>query len=536
MVQTQAAPGLPSQILPMIFRSLGRPDQIRFTMTCRNLSGLFYLEHLEQSARGNCAAFFWACYSGDTRTAKLMLDLGVAVNSRPISYQNQKETILSLKLRNIRLASLTPLDIAICLQHTDLVNLLISHGADVNRKPSKRDNQLQCPLVELYHPIHWAVKAYGLANYHTSPVAIQDALQIIAILLDHGADPNPPSDPHRIVSTPLEIAIQGHQPGCPSPLDAMRLLLRKGADVESIDVKIQQLIGTPFEFAPWSDESYATRIDMARLLLLHGGKRTTTIDGQSVLHWLVSFSDVRLEKLLVCCVRQLCICPDIIDDNGNTPLAVACKMVCSLGNKKYPSSDDDYSPSIMPPKPVLTQLTQLLSLDANPNGLCQGLGSVKRINPLHYFMQHARSMDVAVEGAKILLRHGASPRVRPYANALPTLHYAARSAQPKLVKALFRAPLRPDVYETNIFGATALHAIFARISRSSADNILYYRQFNNDDFEVMRILVENGSDIRAKDINGRTPLDYARFANVGRNNFDEAISYFESIEKIEEVG
>jgi ankyrin repeat protein len=91
------------------------------------------------------------------------------------------------------------------------VNLLLSHGADVNAKD-------KFGLT----PLHWA-------TLHDNEVSAD-------VLLAHGADVNAKDD--EVGNTPLIIAAgQGYE-------DVTKLLLAKGADVNASDNK-----GTPLAWA-----------------------------------------------------------------------------------------------------------------------------------------------------------------------------------------------------------------------------------------------------------------------------------------------
>lgn len=117
-----------------------------------------------------------------------------------------------------------------------MIQLLLSHGADVNSRPGPRGSALQCAAQNLD----------------------EDAVETVRLLLDHNADVNPPSG---IEGTALQSAAQN------SGKDAMKivqLLLSHGADVNASP----GCHGTALQSAIWKEGP--EMLDVVELLVSHG--------------------------------------------------------------------------------------------------------------------------------------------------------------------------------------------------------------------------------------------------------------------------
>ena len=126
-----------------------------------------------------------------------------------------------------------PLHMAVCNALPEVARMIIEQGGDVNAQDNNE-----------WTPLHQAIDAYPLFN--------EKKLEIMGLLLDHGADPEAKNSNH---NTLLHLA------ACNGQLAAVRLLIEHGAIV---DVKNKD------GWTPLHEASWRGYVDITRLLLEHG--------------------------------------------------------------------------------------------------------------------------------------------------------------------------------------------------------------------------------------------------------------------------
>jgi ankyrin repeat protein len=170
----------------------------------------------------------------------------------------------------------TPLGKACWVGYPDIVHWLLNHDADMNTQAHKgwvplhgaaNHGRLQTlrMLVERNANIHIR-NDLGETPFHvaTSPQVLQDHVDIMRVLLDHGADPNSPDYDG---STPLHRSSwnkKGRYIATKGTVEGTRLLLKHGAIIDVEDNKGR----TPLQLALEHG-----RHDIAACLLEHGATR-----------------------------------------------------------------------------------------------------------------------------------------------------------------------------------------------------------------------------------------------------------------------
>jgi ankyrin repeat protein len=302
-------------------------------------------------------ALMWAAAEGHPAMVKLLAEAGAAVNARSAPLEFAKITFngstmvstplprggmtaLLLAAREGSLAGVraltevgadvnvadrdgtTPLVMAIINRHNDIAALLIEKGADLNAADSSG-------MTALYAAVD--LRQLGpLINRPTpKPTGEIDNLTLVAMLLDHGANPSPrlrlPILPrfHNAGdaqlaegATPLMRAARGRD------VPVMRLLFAKGADPNLATRNYM----TPLMFASGGGggrnrgvaESQA--IEAVRMCLEHGADvRAFNNNGATALHVAVESGADAIVKVLAEHGADL----DLQDKSGRTPLDIA---------------------------------------------------------------------------------------------------------------------------------------------------------------------------------------------------------------------
>jgi ankyrin repeat protein len=170
------------------------------------------------NTQGGMTPLLFAARQGHIETARALLGAGVAVNQTKIGDKT------------------TPLLLATINGHYDLARILIERGADPNLAALNGTTPLYAVLN-----LQWAARA-GRPKLQAHRDQVLSYLDMLRLLLDHGADPNARlttrvwysgglSGVDEIGSTPFWRAAYA------SDLDAMKLLVARGADPHIPTVK-----------------------------------------------------------------------------------------------------------------------------------------------------------------------------------------------------------------------------------------------------------------------------------------------------------
>ena len=301
----------------------------------------------------------FACRHGLTEAVRLLIAKGA-----------------NLEQRNS--ADLTPLQIAVFRGHLDIVQMLVTEGADVECTDKNGSTLLlwACEIGQ-NEAAKILLEGRAVVNYSNGSSPLQQAAQsgyldFCRLLLSHGADPDCKNVKGDTVllwasqlghtdlvdvfleggadiefrnnsGTPLQWACVNHH------LETVSLLLKKGADIEQKDCSTETLLhwatsssnmaivciflehGANVECkdiigcSPLTTACRQGEIEIARQLLLkNANTETKDIYEQSALHWTAQCnSPKKLEIIQLLCQSGAVV--DSIDSDGNTPLFLACQ-------------------------------------------------------------------------------------------------------------------------------------------------------------------------------------------------------------------
>ena len=364
-----------------------------------------------------------------------------------------RATSLTLRFEDPTVAEAsTALIIAVRRGNPALVELLLKHGADVNRGDKHGLSALGWALRLNKSDIALALREAGATEPEFSEGSLQTALWTAAkagdvsrvdTLLNRGANPNEPvQDREGKHLSLVSAAREGH-------LAVVQLLLRHGADANAGASESWSGGVTPLMAA-----SREARLDVVKALLdagvqLESKDSAYESGGETALHYAARGGHAAVIRTLVGARAKV----NAKAKGGRTPLMVAL---------------DEGKPEAA---------SVLLELGADPNsGPADGSG------PLWLA---AYNSDLAT--VKLLLDHGAQPIPRRKSPCPFALNAAAGKGSVEIVRLLLQAGSPVDT--RNVLGATALGS--AAISGHD---------------EVVKILLEAGADPNSVDRDGFTPL------------------------------
>ncbi|KAJ3106181.1 hypothetical protein HDU96_008298 [Phlyctochytrium bullatum] len=272
-----------------------------------------------------------------------------------------------------QLTPLSPLSIAIRKGNPGMIHLLLSHGADVERRTPEgltalleavsEDNQFAVEFVLEKKPDLGAREPqWGWTALHLA--CAKGMRQAVLRLLAAGAHLEAPD---ALGNTPLHVAA-AHTP------ELVEILLAHGADPNAVGMNRQ----TPLHIATLQ-QGFKLLQMCAALLRAGACPNTPKLDGQTALHHLCLVEDDRPEISIL--LTQPSWEVDARDAQGATPLMLVAG--CRVD------------------KPVAGQA--LLSVGADPNAVQPGTG----LTPLHCAVMQGNFKLMVV-----LLSGGADPRVR----------------------------------------------------------------------------------------------------------------------------
>ena len=221
----------------------GTPLDIAVEIADQGMVDLLLARHADPNAVSRAqslqTALHIAAWSGNEKAVAALLAAGAKADA-------------------VRNDDLTPLDVAVANGHTAVAALLVSHGADVNRRNSGGS-------YNGWTPLHWAVTSGKKdvvqfliekgANVNarfqsdaggnhwpqgSTPLYLATSLsqpEIVALLLEHKADPNLATEK---AITPIMIAIKNSDAGIRRRMVAA--LLDHGADVNTRDWEDKTLL------------------------------------------------------------------------------------------------------------------------------------------------------------------------------------------------------------------------------------------------------------------------------------------------------
>ncbi|XP_014681997.1 PREDICTED: serine/threonine-protein phosphatase 6 regulatory ankyrin repeat subunit B-like [Priapulus caudatus] len=323
------------------------------------------------------------------------------------------------------------LHVACCGKNLEILDLLLHHGADPNKSTMGSTFQFAYEFKKLSKCLpSYFLTAERFQGQALHFAAYANNTSIIEMLLDHDADIN---GTDCVGATPLLIAVKT------GSIEVSKLLLERGASQICKDdgtTPLHAALGSgnceisAITSALSNVENVSTRSLLVEMLLEHGGNpNCTNKRGQTPLHR--AFADVAVIKILL---KNGVDC-HASDSNGRTALLNASWCI------------------------------------------------------------HEENHSIQTEAVKILLKHGADPNVADSYKHLPLL-YACRSANPDVVKLLLDFGANANVFD--IRGNPALHLalrieedVLEKQPTMSATQLAAKREVIHD---IVKELLEHGAD------------------------------------------
>lgn len=407
----------------------------------------------------------------------------------------------------------------------EIAQQLISHGADVNS--SKLSGQT--PLMEasvrgleevarhlIENGADVEAKDY---NDGKTPLSYAKTEGVTRLLLEFGADPNN-LDYEKM--TPLHysrcggiarvliehgIDVNARSATGETPLhtawhsDVAKVLLENGATVNSTDHSGR----TPLHTAAKLESFFHDGSRVARILVEHGAEVNSRDSvGRTPLHMAENSA---VAKVLLENGADV----NATDVSGLTPIHAVClayyepgvvRILLENGAEVNGRDSDGRTPLHMAGNPEAANV--LLENGADVNA-----ADVFSRTPMHaYACSESAEFSESAEvdsTAHVLLKNGAEVNARDSDGQIP-LHMAKLSSRAKVL-----LDNSADVNATDVFGRTPLHATVSR----NHDRFEYDMEgeetidrFKND-IEVTRVLLKNGAEVNARDLDGQTPLQRA---------------------------
>ena len=409
-------------------------------------------------------------YHGYADIISLLLDRGADPNPET----NNRETPLYLASKYGRLDAarlllehsadlnhqnamgFTPLRAALHEGHIDIVRLLLDYGSD-----AKSPNRGKSPLHDVLQAGYYSDTSVSALPPYTNPAFLGNRLDIIMLLLEHGADANYPDNNGE---TPLHFASQWGY------IDIVRLLLDRGADASYPD----NYGGTPLHIA-----SQRGFIDIVRLLLHHGADANHPDSfGFTPLYDALKAGHDKIIQLLL----------DLPDSDGWTLLHAASHdghddIVRSLLNHgvdaNRPDSDGWTVLHTASQEGHVKIVRLLLDHGADAN----------RLDDDGWSQLHAASQEGHGTVVQLLLDHGAAAD-HPDRDGWTPLHAASQEGHNDIVRSLLDHGAAPNHQDNR--GLTPLHSAS--------------QEGHND---IVRILLDHGAAPNHQDNRGKTPLHVA---------------------------
>jgi ankyrin repeat protein len=308
----------------------------------------------------------------------------------------------------------------------EVMRLLLAHGADVNVKDLMGMTPLHL-VAESWYPL-------------------VDVSEPIQMLMQSGANIDAANNAGRVA---LHLALRR------SCVSAVELLLYHGADPNKVDYQRR----SPLYYAMKSCRSS----EMVTLLLEHGADlKTEDHRGDSPLHYALHYDrSPEMVQLLLQHGADL----NHVNRNGRTPLYTAIRYC-----------------------PEMVEL--LLKEGADPNHADSMAESL-----VHYAVHYAPRdrLDPCVDSSPLalLLQHGADPNKVDH-NSMTPLHWVS-CLDPEKIKLLLKHGADPNIADDK--GMTRLHYALSGIIWICP--------------KVVRLLLDHGTDPNKGDVDGKTALHYA---------------------------
>lgn len=426
----------------------------------------------------------------------------------------------------------TPLHLATTMGYMKLAQMLLEHGAGVDRRDddgqpllhpvSNRTTTLERLYTRILVEFSAGVKARNRTN--TSPLSFASYYghsQIAKLLLNHGVDAQTENTLVENHATPIHLA---------SSLEIVRLLLDCGVTANMVNVHGRTPLHLISQDEYFSDE----RPDIARLSLELGlGVNAQDKFPDTPLHFACTHGNLEIARALLDHGADV----NAQNKGGQTPLHSASRF-----SQQF-SSDYKDDPSVFISQLLLDRGAEVDARDkfhATPlhwasydskletvqmlldHGAEADAKNTDGRTPLHLASQSSghREGDDSRAVVRLLLEHGADANARDKALETP-LHLASYKLDLKIVQILLDYGAEADA--RNADGQTPLHRISQALQNDKSDGP-----------DIARLLITHGADVNARDKDRETPLHLASY--YGYSKVGEMLLDHGAQARVENVG
>ncbi|CAH0549306.1 unnamed protein product [Brassicogethes aeneus] len=480
-----------------------------------------------------CSPLIFAVSKNHTETAKFLINQGADVNLRD-SKDNATALHDAALTENVEIANVllskdadidaqdingkSPLIFAVSNNHTETAKFLINKGADVNLRGSKdnatalhdaaatgnveiakvllsKDADIDAQDINGYSPLMFAV--------------IKNHTETAKFLINHGADVNLRSSKYNRTAL--------HDAAATGNVEIAKVLLSKDADIDAQDINGY----SPLMFAVNKNHT-----ETAKFLINHGAdvNLRSSKYNSTALHDAAATENVEIAKVLLSKDADI----DAQDINGYSPLMFAviknhtetAKFLINKGaDVNLRGSKSNATALHVAAATGNVEIAKvLLSKDADIDAQ-----DINGYSPLIYAVRKNHT-----ETAKFLINKGADVNLRGSKDNATALHDAAATGNVEIANVLVSNGA--DINAQDINGYSPLMCAVSNNHTETAESLInqgadvklccskdkrmaLHVAAATGNVKIAKVLLSNGADINAQDINGYSPLMFAVIKN-----------------------